>query len=211
MTLNGSYATRDESLLTLPDLNLAEPDRGPDLARAESAAAELLVALGVDVSSQGTADTPRRVARMLAELLTPVPFNPTTFPNEDGYDELVLVRNIPFVSLCEHHMLPFHGVAHVGYLPGTRIIGLSKLARLVHYFARSLQVQERLTKQVADWLRDELTPKGVGVVLVAEHQCMSIRGVQAVGTKTVTSTMYGLLRDNPASRQEFLNLAGINT
>jgi GTP cyclohydrolase I len=211
MTLDGSYATRDESLLTLPDLSLAEPDPGPDLARAESAAAELLVALGVDVNSQGTADTPRRVARMLAELLTPVPFNPTTFPNEDGYDELVLVRDIPFVSLCEHHMLPFHGVAHVGYLPGTRIIGLSKLARLVHYFARSLQVQERLTKQVADWLHDELAPKGVGVVLVAEHQCMSTRGVQAVGTKTVTSTMYGLLRDNPASRQEFFNLAGLNT
>jgi GTP cyclohydrolase I len=211
MTFNGSYATRDEPLLTLSDLNLAEPDPGPDLARAESAAAELLVALGVDVNSQRTADTPRRVARMLAELLTPVPFNPTTFPNEDGYDELVLVRDIPFVSLCEHHMLPFHGVAHVGYLPGTRIIGLSKLARLVHYFARSLQVQERLTKQVADWLRDELAPKGVGVVLVAEHQCMSIRGVQAVGTKTLTSTMYGLLRDNSASRQEFFNLAGINT
>ena len=211
MTLDGSYATRNESLLTLPDLKVVTPDPGPDLARAESAAAELLVALGVDVNSQGTADTPRRVAHMLAELLTPVPFNPTTFPNEDGYDELVLVRDIPFVSLCEHHMLSFHGVAHVGYLPGTRIIGLSKLARLVHYFARSLQVQERLTKQVADWLRDELAPKGVGVVLVAEHQCMSIRGVQAVGTKTVTSTMYGLLRDNLASRQEFFNLAGMNT
>jgi len=211
MTLDGSYATRDESLLTFPDLNLADPDPGPDLTRAESAAAELLVALGVDVNCQGTADTPRRVARMLAELLTPVPFNPTTFPNEDGYDELVLVRDIPFVSLCEHHLLPFHGVAHVGYLPGSRIIGLSKLARLVHYFARSLQVQERLTKQVADWLRDELAPKGAGVVLVAEHQCMTIRGVQATGAKTVTSSLYGLLRDNPASRQEFFHLAGLNT
>ena len=211
MTLKGSYATRDETMTTLPDLALDELDLGPDLARAESAAAELLVALGVDISSQGISDTPRRVAHMLAELLTPRPFNPTTFPNEDGYDELVLVRDIPFVSLCEHHMLPFHGVAHVGYLPGSRIIGLSKLARLVHYFARSLQVQERLTKQVADWLRDALAPKGVGVVLVAEHQCMTIRGVQAVGTKTVTSTMYGLLRNKPASLQEFLNLAGINT
>lgn len=210
MTLNGSYATRDETILALPDLALDELDLGPNLARVESAAAELLVALGVDISSQGTADTPRRIARMLAELLTPRPFNPTTFPNEDGYDELVLVRDIPFVSLCEHHMLPFQGVAHVGYLPGDRIIGLSKLARLVHYFARSLQVQERLTKQVADWLRDALSPKGVGVVLVAEHQCMTIRGVQAAGSRTVTSTMYGLLRDNPASRQEFLNLAGIH-
>lgn len=209
MTLTGAYAARDETMLTLPNLALDELDPGPDLARVESAAADLLVALGVDISNQGTADTPRRVAHMLAELLTPRPFNPTTFPNEDGYDELVLVRDIPFVSLCEHHMLPFHGTAHVGYLPGTRIIGLSKLARLVHYFARSLQVQERLTKQVADWLRDALGPKGVGVVLVAEHQCMTIRGVQAVGTKTVTSTMYGLLRDKPASRQEFLDLAGL--
>jgi GTP cyclohydrolase I len=211
MTLNGSYATRDETILALPDLALDELDLGPDLARVESAAAELLIALGVDITRQGTVDTPRRVARMFAELLTPRALNPTTFPNEDGYDELVLVRDIPFVSLCEHHMLPFHGVAHVGYLPGSHIIGLSKLARLVHYYARSLQVQERLTKQVADWLRDELAPKGVGVVLVAEHQCMTIRGVQAVGTKTVTSTMYGLLRDKPASRQEFLNLAGIHT
>jgi GTP cyclohydrolase IA len=211
MTLDSSYATRDETSLTLPDLDLDEVHLGPNLARAESAAAELLVALGIDIGRQGVSDTPRRVAHMLAELLSPRPFNPTTFPNEDGYDELVLVRDIPFVSLCEHHMLPFHGVAHVGYLPGSQFIGLSKLARLVHYFARSLQLQERLTKQVADWLRDELAPKGVGVVLVAEHHCMTIRGVQAVGTKTVTSTMYGLLRDNPASRQEFLNLAAIHT
>jgi GTP cyclohydrolase IA len=209
VTLNGSYAARNETMPAGPDISLDQLDLGPDLARVESAAAELLVALGVDIGNQGTADTPRRVAHMLAELLTPHPFNPTTFPNEDGYDELVLVRDIPFVSLCEHHMLPFHGVAHVGYLPESRIIGLSKLARLVHYFARSLQVQERLTKHVADWLQDALTPKGVGVVLVAEHQCMTIRGVQAVGTKTVTSTMYGLLRDNPASRQEFLDLAGL--
>jgi GTP cyclohydrolase IA len=211
MTFNGSYATQDDTVLTLPDPALDELDLRPDLARVESAAAELLAALGVDISHRGTVDTPRRVAHMLSELLTPRPFNPTTFPNEDGYDELVLVRDIPFVSLCEHHMLPFQGVAHVGYLPGSRIIGLSKLARLVHFFARSLQVQERLTKQVADWLRDELAPKGVGVVLVAEHQCMTIRGVRAVGTKTVTSTMYGLLREEPASRQEFLNLAGFNT
>jgi GTP cyclohydrolase IA len=211
MTLNGSYATRDETILALPDLTMDELNLGPDLARVESAAAELLIALGVDITRQGTVDTPRRVARMFAELLTPRSFNPTTFPNDDGYDELVLVRDIPFVSLCEHHMLPFQGVAHVGYLPGDRILGLSKLARLVHYFAGSLQVQERLTKQVADWLRDALAPKGVGVVLVAEHQCMTIRGVQAVGAKTVTSTMYGLLRDKPASRQEFLNLTGITT
>jgi GTP cyclohydrolase IA len=211
MTLNDSYVTSDESVLALPHRAVDEDDPAVDLTLAESAVTQLLIALGVDLTRQGTADTPRRVARMLAELLTPLPFKPTTFPNKDGYDELVLVRDIPFVSLCEHHMLPFKGVAHVGYLPGDRIIGLSKLARVVHHYARALQVQERLTKQVADWLRDELTPKGVGVVLVAEHQCMTIRGIQAEGTKTVTSTMYGLLRNNSSSRQEFLNLANMNT
>jgi GTP cyclohydrolase I len=145
---------------------------------------------------------------MYEELLTPKPFNPTTFPNEHGYDELVLSKNIPFTSLCAHHALPFSGVAHVGYIPGKQILGLSKLARVVHYFSRSLQVQERLTKQVADWLQDELEPRGVGVVLEAEHLCMTIRGVQAAGSQTVTSTMYGLLRDRVATRQEFLSLTG---
>jgi GTP cyclohydrolase I len=145
---------------------------------------------------------------MYQELLTPKAFNPTTFPNDDGYDELVLSKNIPFTSLCAHHALPFSGVAHVGYLPGDRIIGLSKLARVVHYFAHSLQVQERLTKQVADWLNAELDPRGVGVVIEAEHACMTIRGVQAAGSKTVTSTMYGLLRERDSTRQEFLSLIG---
>ena len=121
---------------------------------------------------------------------------------------MVLVRDIPFTSLCAHHLLPFSGMAHVGYLPGERIIGLSKLARLVTHFARNLQVQERLTKQVADWLNQELSPRGVGVVLRAEHQCMTIRGIQAVGSTTVTSTMHGLLRKNAASREEFLTLCG---
>jgi GTP cyclohydrolase I len=145
---------------------------------------------------------------MYQELLTPRAFNPTTFPNDAGYDELVLAKDIPFTSLCAHHALPFSGVAHVGYLPGERILGLSKLARVVHYFARSLQVQERLTKQVADWLQEELDPRGVGVVIEAEHLCMTVRGVQAAGTRTVTSTMYGLLRGRAATRQEFLSLIG---
>jgi GTP cyclohydrolase I len=179
---------------------------GIDHVRAELAVADLLGALGIDLSAEDLVDTPRRVARMYEELLTRQPFNPTTFANEDGYDELILVRAIPFTSLCAHHLLPFSGVAHVGYLPGERIIGLSKLARIVTHFARNLQVQERLTKQVADWLNDELQPKGVGVVLRAEHQCMTIRGIQAVGSTTVTSTMHGLLRKNPASRDEFLSL-----
>ena len=122
-------------------------------------------------------DTPRRVAAACAELLTPRPFNLTTFANDEDYDELVLARDLPFHSLCQHHMLPFKGVAHVGYLPGDRILRLSKLARVVELFARGLQVQERMTKQIADWLLEHLAPKGVGVVLEAEHLCMSMRGV----------------------------------
>jgi GTP cyclohydrolase I len=150
------------------------------------------------------------VAHAYSELLTPREFNLTTFPNDEGYDELVLARDIPVQSLCEHHMLPFQGVAHVGYLPGERILGLSKLARVVELFARDLQVQERLTKQVADWLQDQLAPKGVGVVIEAEHLCMSLRGVRAAGSRTVTSALHGMLRENAGSRQEFFALTGIN-
>jgi GTP cyclohydrolase I len=181
-----------------------------DAARTEAAIAELLESLGVDLDEEDLSETPRRVAAMYRELLTPEPFSFTTFANAAGYDELVLVRDIPFVSLCAHHLLPFTGHAHVAYVPGTRIVGLSKFARVVHHFARSLQVQERLTKQVADLIQRELDPKGVGVVIEAEHQCMTVRGVQAVGSRTVTSAMFGLLRDNPASRDEFLELAGIS-
>ncbi|ADB31714.1 GTP cyclohydrolase I [Kribbella flavida DSM 17836] len=180
-----------------------------DLAAAERAVADLLVALGRDPHSAHLAETPRRVANAYAEMLTPREFDLTTFPNDEGYDELVLARDIPVQSLCEHHMLPFQGVAHVGYLPGARILGLSKLARVVELFARDLQVQERLTKQVADWLQLQLAPKGVGVVIEAEHQCMSLRGVRATGSTTVTSAVHGALRENPASRQEFFALTGI--
>jgi GTP cyclohydrolase IA len=151
-----------------PRLDLVEDagsGRRIDRAAAERAAAELLEALGADVGAEGLRETPRRMAAAYAELLTPRPFRPTTFPNDEGYDELVLVRSIPFHSLCMHHLLPFHGVAHVAYLPGERIVGLSKLARVVEMFARDLQVQERLTTQVADWLQERLEPKGVGVVL----------------------------------------------
>ena len=179
-----------------------------DLSAAERAAHDLLDALGVDLSHESVRDTPRRIARMYEELLTPTPFNPTTFPNDGGYDELVVATGIPFHSLCEHHLLPFVGVAHVGYLPGERIIGLSKLARVVELFARDLQVQERLTTQVAGWLDDHLQPKGVGVVLEAEHLCMSLRGVQKVGARTVTSALHGLVRDDARTRQEFLALTG---
>jgi GTP cyclohydrolase I len=170
------------------------------------AATDLLDALGFDPDAPGLADTPRRMAEAYAELLTPVPFEPTTFPNDGGYDELVLANAIPFHSLCEHHLLPFHGVAHVAYLPGERIIGLSKLARVVELHARELQLQERLTQQIADWLDDHLEPRGVGVVLEAEHLCMSLRGVQKPGSRTVTSALHGLVREDPRTRQEFLDL-----
>lgn len=180
-----------------------------DVDAAARAVADLLIALGHDPESEHLAETPRRVAAAYAELLTPRNFKLTTFPNEEGYDELVLARGIAFQSLCRHHLLPFHGVAHVGYLPGERILGLSKLARVVDMFARDLQVQERLTKQVADWLQDRLAPKGVGVVIEAEHQCMSLRGVQAAGSRTVTSALHGLLREDPATRQEFFALTGV--
>lgn len=177
-----------------------------DLPAAERAAHDLLDALGVDLGGESLRDTPRRMARMYAELLSPPSFTPTTFPNDGGYDELVVATGIPFHSLCEHHLLPFVGVAHVGYLPGERIIGLSKLGRVVEHYARSLQVQERLTTQVAGWLDEHLAPKGVGVVLEAEHMCMSLRGVQKPGARTVTSALYGRLRDDPRTRQEFLAL-----
>src|SRR5687768_6573808 len=151
--------------MTIHAIPVAEPDPGVDIEAAERAAAELMTALGADLADESLRDTPRRLARLYGELLTPAEFNATTFPNDGGYDELVVARSIPFHSLCEHHLLPFVGVAHVGYLPGERVLGLSKLARVVDYYARSLQVQERLTTQVAGWLEQTLEPKGVGVVL----------------------------------------------
>ncbi|MFD5969730.1 GTP cyclohydrolase I FolE [Streptomyces sp. NPDC060311] len=193
---------------TVP-LQVIEDVTGPDLEAAERAAREFLAALGIMVDSEGTRDTPRRMARGYAELLTARPFRMTTFPNDEGYDELVLARDIPVRSVCQHHMLPFVGKAHVGYLPGTRILGLSKLARVVEHFACRPQVQERLTKQTADWLAEQLRPRGVGVVVEAEHTCMTLRGVQATGSRSVTSTMLGTLRDDPASRHEFLALTGV--
>ena len=179
---------------------------GIDRVGAERAVRDLLVALGRDVGEEGLRETPRRVAAAFEELLSHEPVALTTFANEAGYDELVVVKAIPFASLCMHHLLPFHGVAHVAYLPGERIIGLSKLARVVEVFARDLQLQERLTMQVADCLERHLRPQGVGVVLEAEHMCMSLRGVQKAGARTTTSTLRGLLRDDARTRAEFLSL-----
>ena len=211
MTTIRSEAFTAEELDAVVPLHVVAGRPEIDLPAAERAIADLLKALGRDPHSVHLADTPRRVAHAYAEMLTPREFALTTFPNDEGYDELVLARDIPVQSFCEHHMLPFQGVAHVGYLPGERILGLSKLARVVELFARDLQVQERLTKQVADWLQDQLAPKGVGVVIEAEHLCMSLRGVRAAGSRTVTSALHGVLRNNPSSRQEFFALTGINS
>ena len=207
----------------MPELEIAEPEVAEppthaenvvplrtaprvDRPRAERAVAELLAALGYPVEGEHRAGTPQRVASALAEMLTPSAFLPTTFVNAEGYDELVVARDVPFRSLCEHHLLPFYGCAHVGYLPGTRIVGLSKLARVVEHFAAGLQVQERLTQQVADWLHAQLGARGVGVVLEAEHLCMSLRGVRARGSRTVTSALRGDLRTDARTRDEFLAL-----
>jgi GTP cyclohydrolase I len=189
-----------------PTLHIVKPSSGADLVAAEQAAAAFLVALGVDLDTESLAATPARMARAYAEMFSPRPFDLTTFPNDAGYDELIIARSIPVQSVCEHHLLPFVGRAHVGYLPGERILGLSKLARVVELFARRPQVQERLTQQVADWLQDHITPQGLGVVIEAEHQCMTVRGVRASGTQTVTSALHGQLRHDAASRAEFFTL-----
>jgi GTP cyclohydrolase I len=193
-----------------PALRVVHEADGIDLDAAQAAAAQFLEALGISLDSESLRGTPARMARAYAELFTPRPFDLTTFPNDEGYDELVLARDIPVRSVCEHHLLPFTGVAHVGYLPGERILGLSKLARVVEYFASRPQVQERLTTQVAGWLEEHLHPHGVGVVIEAEHTCMTVRGVQARGSDTVTSTLLGALRQDARSRQEFFSLAGLH-
>src|SRR5215510_5146337 len=163
------------TITELPVRDLADdldPDTPAiDTPAAQQAVRDLLRALGRDPADEHLADTPRRVADAYAELLTPKPFRLTTFPNDEGYDELVVARSIPVHSLCEHHLLPFVGVAHIGYLPDAHIVGLSKLARAVEHFARGLQIQERMTKQIADLLEEHLAPRGVGVVIEAEHLC----------------------------------------
>ncbi len=177
---------------------------GVDLEAATRAAEAFLDALGLDLAAESTAETPRRMAAAYAELVTGAAFDFMTFPNTEGYDELIVVHDIPVRSLCEHHMLPFTGVAHLGYLPGDRILGLSKLARLVDLASSRPQTQERLTQQVVDQLTDLLQPRGAGVVVEAEHTCMSLRGVRAAGARTVTSALHGTLREDASARGEFL-------
>jgi GTP cyclohydrolase IA len=179
-----------------------------DVVGAEVAVGNLLESLGFKwTDDEHLRDTPRRVAASFLEQLRQEPVTLTTFPNE-GYDELVVAKDIEFHSLCAHHLLPFTGVAHVGYLPDGKILGLSKLARVVDLFAHRLQLQERMTTQIATWLEGNLEPKGVGVVVEAEHTCMSVRGVRKPGSRTVTSALLGTIRDDARTRQEFLSLIG---
>uniref|UniRef100_UPI0037BF1627 GTP cyclohydrolase I FolE n=1 Tax=Blastococcus goldschmidtiae TaxID=3075546 RepID=UPI0037BF1627 len=194
-----------------PDDRVAPAFDRIDSARAEAAVRELLVAVGEDPDRPGLQDTPARVARAYAETFAglwqdPYEILATTF--DENHDELVLVKDIAMYSTCEHHLVPFHGVAHVGYIPGVdgRVTGLSKVARLVEVYARRPQVQERLTRQIADALNDVLKPQGVIVVIAAEHLCMAMRGIRKPGTTTVTSAVRGIFRDNPATRSEAMSL-----
>jgi GTP cyclohydrolase I len=176
---------------------------------AEAAVRTLIQWTGDDPAREGLRDTPGRVVRAYEELFggydaDPRDYLQRTFDEVGGYDELVVLTNIPVVSFCEHHMLPFQGRAHVGYLPDRRVVGISKLARVVQGFARRLQIQEKLTAEVAEAICDVLQPKGVGVVITAEHSCMTMRGVNTPGSKLTTSTLLGVVRDDPRTRQEFL-------
>jgi GTP cyclohydrolase I len=179
---------------------------------AEAAVRVLIEWAGDDPDREGLAETPARVAKSYRELFAGYDANPLdylkrTFEEVGGYDELVVLRNIPVVSFCEHHMLPFLGRAHVGYLPTDRVVGISKLARVVHGFSRRLQIQEKLTAEIAGAIDQVLKPKGVGVVIEAEHSCMTLRGVNTPGARLTTSRLTGVIRDDARTRQEFLRLA----
>ncbi len=180
-----------------------------DTKRIEKAVKELLLAIGEDVQREGLVDTPARVGRMYTELLSGMYEDPTIHLKSvftEECDEIVLLRDIPFFSLCEHHMLPFIGIAHVAYLPDGRVLGVSKMARIVDSFAKRLQCQERLTGQIADLMMNHLKPKGVAVVIEASHGCMTIRGIKKPGSTMVTSALRGLFKKDPRSRNEILSL-----
>ena len=188
-----------------PELPPGSP--GINVEAAERAAEALLAALGVPGGSEAALRTPARMIAGLAELLSSPPWEFTTFPNSENQHELVLTRDVPFTSVCAHHLLPFAGTAQVGVLPGDRIAGLSKVARAVAAFAARLQVQEELGQQIAAFLDEQLQCRGVGVVLAAEHLCMTRRGIRAAGSETVTIASRGLIRSDPAARAEFMHLA----
>lgn len=180
-----------------------------DIARTEAAVRELLLAIGEDPDVEGLVETPRRVAAAYAEVLGGRELEPAELLHvgfEEGHDEMVILRDVPFFSMCEHHLFPFHGVAHVAYVPRGRVVGLSKLARLVDAVARRLQLQERMTARIADLLMDELSPDGVGVAVEAEHLCMTMRGIKKPGSRMVTSAMRGTFQTQEETRAEFLSL-----
>jgi GTP cyclohydrolase I len=183
----------------------------PSEAEALAAVRTLIEWAGDDPDREGLAETPRRVLKAYRELFAGYEADPReylerTFEEVGGYDELVLLRDIRVVSFCEHHMLPFLGTAHVGYLPTDRVVGISKLARVVHGFAKRLQIQEKLTAEIADAIQEILQPKGVGVVIVSEHSCMTMRGVNTPSSRLTTSSLLGVIRDDPRTRQEFFDL-----
>lgn len=188
---------------------MAQSRTRPSRSQAEAAVRTLIEWAGDDPDREGLLDTPGRVVRAYEELFSGYESDPReylerTFEEVAGYDELVVLRDIRVVSFCEHHMLPFLGKAHVGYLPSDRVVGISKLARVVHGFARRLQIQEKLTSEIAGAIHDILQPKGVGVVIVSEHSCMTMRGVNTPGSRLTTSSLTGVIRDDPRTRQEFL-------
>ena len=182
-----------------------------DRARAEAAVRDLLLALGEDPEREGLRDTPRRVVAAYEETLGGPDVNIPELLSvgfEEGHDEMVILRDVPFFSICEHHLMPFHGIAHVGYVPNGRVVGLSKLARLVDAMARRPQLQERLTAQIADMLMDTLQPQGAAVAVEAEHLCMQMRGIKKPGSRMLTSAMRGSFREQEETRAEFLSLVG---
>jgi GTP cyclohydrolase I len=192
------------------DLGRAAPIR-PTQAQAEDAVRLLIAWAGDDPGREGLIDTPARVARSYAELFSGYNEDPRThltrtFKETGGYEDLIVLSNIRVVSCCEHHMLPVIGRAHVGYLPGNRVVGISKLARVVAGFSRRLQIQEKLTTDIANAIQDSLEPRGVGVVIEAEHSCMTLRGVDTPGSMLTTSRLLGQMRDDPQTREEFLSL-----
>jgi len=192
---------------------MSEKNKTVDAARIEKAVGEILLAVGEDAEREGLRDTPKRVAGMYAELLAGMRQDPkehikSVFHEE--YDEIVLLRDVPFYSVCEHHIMPFIGKAHVAYLPDGKVLGVSKLARIVDCFARRLQVQERLTSQVADFLMDNLKPKGVAVIFEASHSCMTIRGIKKPESVMVTSALRGIFIRDPKSRSEVLSLMHVD-
>jgi GTP cyclohydrolase I len=209
--MSGIPAEPEDELLPPAPRSGADGADGVDQDRAAAAVRELLIAVGEDPDRPGLRDTPGRVARAYAEIFAGLWQDPgeilaTTF--DEDHDELVLEKDIPMYSTCEHHLVPFHGVAHVGYIPGVdgKVTGLSKLARLVEVYARRPQVQERMTRQIADALADVLKPRGVIVVIEAEHLCMAMRGIRKPGTRTVTSAVRGIFRESAATRSEAMSL-----